>query len=416
MKFLRPAGLVGFIGLLALFPMSQYAQASTITLNGYNKTFALVEQPALIAGLPRQSGSWTVFDALRLKIAWKPRESFSFNTAYGMAPKLSNPFSVNAGSTLADPRQYRVNDTRPRLYPWKTIAGGHVTVRHNLDRAYVRLSFDRADLFVGRQAIAWGSARIVNPTDVIAPYPFGELDTEERIGVDAVRVVVPVDEQGELNAGYIAGRNADIAKSAVFLRGKIGLARTDVTVSVTKYKRNLVAGLDLARAIAGAGTWLETAYTRYDIDHDYVCGLESFRLSCGLDYRINEKLYAFIEYHYNGDGESYVANYGPSVSKPGYRNGPVYLMGRHYAIPAVSYQITPLITSITNPLININDGSFLLSQQFEYNTTQDTYLSLGGYWGFGKIPIILMPAMAVIPRSEFGGYSKSVNISFGAYF
>lgn len=392
------------------------ARAATVTLNGYSKTFALAEQPAHTAGLPRRPGSLTAFDALRLKLAWKPRESFSFNAAYGIAPSISNPIVADAEKVLADPRQYRIDDVRPRLFPWKAGDDGHFTAGHNLDRAYARLSFDRTDLFIGRQAIAWGSARVVNPTDVVAPYPFGELDTEERIGADAVRAVVPLSGRAEINAGYIAGKSASIANSALFLRGKTGYAGTDITASVTKYKRHLTAGLDLARAVAGAGAWLEAAYTRYDIGRDPAVGRESFRLSCGMDYRFTDKLYAFVEYHYNGDGESEVAGYGRSLLKPGYRDGPVYLMARHYAIPALSYQITPLFSSTTNPFINLNDGSVLLSQQFEYNTTQNTYLSLGTYWGIGKPPAFSMQTMTPVPRSEFGSYPGSVFLSFRVYF
>jgi hypothetical protein len=357
-----------------------------------------------------------VFDALRLKLAWKPRESFSFNAAYGFAPSFSNLITVDQEQVLADPRQYRIDDVRPRLIPWETGGQWHFTAMHNLDRAYARLSFDCADLFIGRQAIAWGSARVVNPTDVVAPYPFGELDTEERIGVDAVRVVIPVGEHLELNAGYIAGKNAIITNSALFLRSKTGYAGTDITVCVTKYKRNLMAGLDLARSIAGAGAWLEAAYTRYGLGQDPAADRESFRLSCGLDYRFSGKLYAFIEYHYNGDGESRPEQYGWAFLKHGYRDGPVYLMARNYAIPAMSYQITPLLTSTTNPFINLNDGSVLLAQQFEYNTTQNTYLSLGTYWGIGKPPALSAQTMTPVPGSEFGSYPGSVFLSFRVYF
>jgi hypothetical protein len=414
----HPARLVGILAALVhfSFPAFHCAEASAMTLNGYSKTFLLADQPVQVSGLPRRPGSWTVFEAIRLKFAWIPDESISFNIAYGIAPKLSKSVSADEGSAMADSRQYRNNDIRPRLYPGKAIAAGHFTVRHNIDRAYARLSFDHADLFLGRQAIAWGSARVVNPTDVIAPYPFGELDTEERIGVDALRAVIMAGEHVELNAGYISGKDADITKSAVFLRGKTGLAGTDVTVCATKYQRNLMAGLDLARSIAGAGAWLETAYTRYDLDRDVAAGSESFRLSCGLDYNFGGKLYAFIEYHYNGDGEPRAEDYGFSLLKPGYHDGPAYLMARHYAIPSLSYQITPLITSITNPLVNLDDGSVLLSQQCEYNTTQNTYLSLGAYLGFGKTPVFSQPTMITIPRSEFGSYSKVMYLSFRKYF
>ena len=53
------------------------------------------------------------------------------------------------------------------------------------------------------QAIAWGSAFVINPTDVIAPYVYNALDQEERYGVDALRVRVPTGALSETDLGYV---------------------------------------------------------------------------------------------------------------------------------------------------------------------------------------------------------------------
>jgi hypothetical protein len=57
-----------------------------------------------------------------------------------------------------------------------------------------------ADIFIDRQAVAWGSGRLFNPTDVVTPYAFNELDKEERLGVDAVRVRVTLCRMGNFPA------------------------------------------------------------------------------------------------------------------------------------------------------------------------------------------------------------------------
>ncbi|MBN2105171.1 bifunctional alpha,alpha-trehalose-phosphate synthase (UDP-forming)/trehalose-phosphatase [bacterium] len=56
-----------------------------------------------------------------------------------------------------------------------------------------------AAVYCGRQDIVWGSARTVNPMDVIAPFSFGSLDTEDRRGVDAIRLRIPVGCMGEID-------------------------------------------------------------------------------------------------------------------------------------------------------------------------------------------------------------------------
>jgi len=113
---------------------------------------------------------------------------------------------------------------------------------------------------VGRQAIAWGNARIINPTDIIAPFSFNELDTEERRGVDAVRVRIPLGMMDELDLGVVAGRDFNRDRSAFFIRGKTYLLKTDLSLLMTGFRKHLMIGFDLSRSVGGAGIWLEAAH------------------------------------------------------------------------------------------------------------------------------------------------------------
>lgn len=393
------------------------AGGSPLTLNGYSKAFAIIERPAAIGGLPGGPTAWSLHDALRLKLSWKPAESASLNLAYGLVPQLRNPGTTGSGPADGGARRYRIDDVRPRLCPWRTADTGHFSAWHNVDRAYLRLSADWADLYLGRQAIAWGSARVINPTDVIAPYPFGELDTEERVGVDAVKAVVPIGGICEITAGIISGRRAAADSSALFLRGKAGIARTDLTASVTRFRRNVMAGLDLARAIGGAGAWLETAVIWYALPGPASPHQRPLaRLSLGSDYRFGDRWYGSCEYHYSGAGEARPERYARNAAKSAFREGTVYLMARHYLAPSASYQATPLISLSATPLCNLCDGSVLLSARAEYNATQDTYLSLGVLWGIGKRSRLDPTAGGVDVRSEFGNYPLSGHVSYGVYF
>ena len=166
-----------------------------------------------------------------------------------------SPFAVGVASS-----RYRVVDFDALIYPSADESIGSVGIYHNLDRAAVQFSTDFADFSIGRDAIAWGSARIINPTDVIAPYTYDQLDTEDRVGVDAVRVRIPVGVMGEVDTGYIFGNNFDFDKSAIFLRTQLNAAETDFSILLLEFQRDLLIGLDVARGIGGAGFWLETAY------------------------------------------------------------------------------------------------------------------------------------------------------------
>ena len=84
----------------------------------------------------------------------------------------------------------------------------------NLDRAFLTFSPPSGDIYIGRQAIAFGAADVVNPTDVLAPYGFDSLDTENRPGVDALRYRIPFGGMGELDFGVVCGDGCSRAESA----------------------------------------------------------------------------------------------------------------------------------------------------------------------------------------------------------
>ena len=105
------------------------------------------------------------------------------------------------------------------------------------------------------RSIAFGMAKVINPTDVLAPYDIATLDTEERLGVDALRVKIPLGLLGEFDAGIVAGRHFKIAESAAFLRTKFYKSGTDIALIAQAFKNNLLIGANFARDIKGAGIW-----------------------------------------------------------------------------------------------------------------------------------------------------------------
>jgi hypothetical protein len=118
---------------------------------------------------------------------------------------------------------------------------------------------------------------------------------------------MPAGSLGEIDLGYVAGDDFEWAESAAFARGRFYAARTDFALIGTVFRENVMAGVDAARAVGGAGTWLEAAYVwagenesspGQPAEEDYL------RLSTGADYNFGSGVYVFAEYHYNGAGES----------------------------------------------------------------------------------------------------------------
>jgi len=366
---------------------------------------------------------------LRLKLSAKPLSWLSLDAAYDFSPRIQDPSLFNESVFIApsSPLSYRLEDFPSRLYPRQGENVGSFGVFHNLDRLLLTIKTGAADIFIGRQAIAWGSGRLFNPTDVVAPYAFNELDKEERQGVDAVRVRVPLGRMDELDIGYIFGRHFQSQYSAFYLRGKTYILKTDISGLVMRFRKNLLIGLDMARSIGGAGAWFEAAYVlpyRFAKDEDVDLIDKKyrenyFRASLGMDYNFSGRFYGFFEYHYNAAGMSKPGDYNEVFRTIAFREGSVYLMAKHYLDVGFTYQVTPLIPFSGLVIMNFTDGSVILSPGLEYNIAENIYLSFGAYLGVGKGPGLIEPAPGTkITRyySEFGAYPAMVYTSFRVYF
>ena len=384
---------------------------NNLRISGYYKNFST----GLVPPLPDEPIIGAVNNRLRLNCAYTLTNSLSFDLAYDFAPRIQDPslFSEPPIAGAAGSLRYRVVDFDADIYPGENGLVGSLGLFHNLDRASIIYSADFGDITIGRQAIAWGSARVVNPTDVITPYAYNQLDTEDRIGVDAIRVQIPIGALGEFDTGYIFGENLAFEKSAFFLRSQLNALDTDFSVSLLGFCEHLMTGFDMARGIGGAGFWFETAYVYTNTFNSGNGAAENYlRASIGLDYSFGGVTYGFIEYHFSSAGAREPEDYFTNLVQPAYTDGAVYLMGRHYLVPGLTFQITPLISLSGVVLSNISDPSGFPSLQLEYNLAQDIYLSAGGFIGIGKRPETEETQF----RSEFGGYPTLFFSSFRIYF
>jgi len=369
-------------------------------LSGFYKGFSVAFDSPQV-GVPIKG---MVSNRLRLDLANSFSEHISVDLAYDFILRIQN--ENQAEILTIDPHDYRVADLESPIYPGDNDSIGNVGVFQNLDRASVTARLSFADVIVGRQAIAWGSARVVNPTGVIAPFTYGELDTEDRPGVDVVRVRVPIGALSEVDAGYVFGRDFAVDRSAFFVRGQFNAAETDVSPLLVHFREQLLVGIDVARGIGSVGAWIEGArvFTMGRDASDY------FRVSTGMDYSFGGETYGFIEYHFNGAGVRDHEDYLVNLDRPAYRDAAVYLMGTYYFALGATHQLTPLVASSGQFLANITDSSFFFSPAVEYNIAQDFYLSAGAFIGIGDRP------QGEHFQSEFGGYSNILFFSFRIYY
>ena len=404
-------GIVVFTLCLMTGPLSGIADAA-FRVGGYYKNFFT----AFNSPLPDAPMTGVVVNRLRFNLSYAPTDSLSYDFAYDFTPRIQDPllFSQSPIAVGIASSRYRVADLDSPIYPRTDASVGSVGIYHNLDRASVQFSTDFADFSIGRDAIAWGSARIINPTDIIAPYTYDQLDTEDRVGVDTIRVRIPIGVMGEVDTGYIFGDKFKFNKSAVFLRTQLNAVETDFSILLLEFQRDLLVGFDIARGIGGAGFWLETAHVFTEPFDDGSDAWKNYlRTSIGFDYSFGGETYAFIEYHFNGAGVQNPENFLTNLEKPAYTRGGVYLLGVHYLAPGVTHQLTPLISFSGQMLFNLSDPSTWIAPQIAYNVAEDIHLSVGGFISLGKRP---KNGDSTQLRSEFGSYPNLFFSSFRVYF
>lgn len=401
-----------------LFPLHLVA-FDHLTINGYYKNFFTVIKFSDYdknTQVLRKSQFFSDINRFRLKFVYELNSCYSFHASYDgiyiiQDPSLFDRDFLIPGVHTTDTQQYRIGNIDPRIYPAKDHDIGSSGMYQNLDRFFLRLENSWGDTYIGRQAIAWGSARVVNPTDIIVPFQFNALDTEERIGVDSIRMRIPTGSMSEIDIGFVAGEEFKSKTSAIFIRSKTALYSKDISFILIDFRKHLLGGFDIAGSLGGAGFWFENAYVwtnTFNTDErrkkdDY------YRGSLGCDYTFTEKMYGFIELHYSQAGEGKPRDYISRKTIIPYTQGAVYLLGTWYGAPGITYQITPLVLINGYVLWNINDDSVSVTPGLEYNVAEDMYVSCGAYVGLGR-------SSGNDLQSEFGSYTDIYFASFKIYF
>lgn len=376
--------------------------AAEINVTGYAKSFA-VAQDDLSNPFISTDKIYQSQNSLRLML-----EGFGERTVWQVHYEL-NPIFVSTDLGLDLPTfnvvgdSYRLTDIETSL----SADSSRNQVYQNLDRFNVQFQFDAGDLTIGRQAISFGSARMINPTDVFLPFDVRTFNTEYRTGVDAVRFQRPVGELGEIDVGIVLGDNADSDTSAAFLQLRGNVNGKDLHLAVIEYADQSLIGVGLQSALGDFGFWFEAASVTGE--EDYI------RVSTGLDYAFTEFTFAQVEYHYNGAGQDDPDDYLSNLSTLPYQQGGIFLFGKEYLIPSVSVQLSPLWVTSATALINLTDSSAFLSLAAEFNIAENFYMDFGWYHFLGDDLEATAPGL---PRfgSEYGPNPDMLYASIRYYF
>ena len=237
----------------------------------------------------------------------------------------------------------------------------------SVERLYLDAYLPWADVRMGRQAVNWGSAFLVNPTD-----PFPEVLLLEpwkpRAGVNAVRVTVPVLEDHEVTA--VLGSDDAFRNIRAALRGTILLGEADLSL-VGAYRQEAdggLVGVNL-RGTLEVGYWVEASAHFQEGSDPYE------EVAVGLDYSFDvlDALIVAAQYYRNGAGSSTSSPRASAalgaIEPPTCAAGDVFpsttttdpfapfLTGRDYGIANVRLALSPEWSISALWVQNVGDGT-----------------------------------------------------------
>jgi len=169
--------------------------------------------------------------------------------AYRMASKIPEPTWLDGAQTLSDGRRHQ----------WQ----------HRLHRGWLQLGSAETHAVLGRQRIAWGSARLWNPTDLFNPQPPLALEGEEKLGVDALLLEHSYSGFGALQAVVAPGNSVRLTPRRTAIRLRDTLADADWALVAAEVDRARILGIDLFAELFAGGIYGEAVAVRPGIGTDY---------------------------------------------------------------------------------------------------------------------------------------------------
>jgi hypothetical protein len=223
-----------------------------------------------------------------------------------------------------------------------------------VERLYLDAYLPWFDLRVGRQALNWGSAFVVNPTD-----PFPEVLLVEpwklRSGVNAARATIPI---GDLHLAQVVVAGDDtLTHPRIAGRATLNWLETDFSI-VGAWREDAsdgIAGVDI-RGTLGVGFWVEAAAHLREDPYEEV--------AVGFDYSfpVMDALVITGQYYRNGSGSSRQSGPSAALGLSGDLSddpfGP-FFSGKNYVMAAVALSMSPEVSTSTLWVQNLDDGTAL---------------------------------------------------------
>jgi hypothetical protein len=315
------------------------------------------------------------------RLAWEPRGThwdFSIHTVVR--------FETGGGVALAE-RQVGYFPAPPSqsLFDLDTTwrDGGHRRASAGLDRLAVGYRSDQLVVRIGRQALSWGAGNVFHPMDLIDPFAPDAIDAEYKPGVDMVYGQWLFTGGSDLQAVVVPRRQSQshaIASDAstIALHYRQTFGARGATFLLARDRGDWTLGLGFSGPLAGANWNLEWVPTRESGGGIRHSELANIRYGMRL---VNRNATWFAEYYHNGFGiDSTRARYAmlPADLSDRLAQGQLYTVSRNYLSGGMSLEWTPLLSLAPSAVVDLDDGSFLLSAEARLSLSDNAYLVIGG--------------------------------------
>lgn len=274
------------------------------------------------------------------------------------------------------------------------------------DRLLLEWRSESAAIGLGRQAIGLSNCFYLTINDFFEPLAAEAFYREYKPGVDSVVARYYPGSLSEMDligvAGYNDSGDADWDESAVLARSVFTASGFQWTLMGGKLPYRLTAGGGFQGEIGRFGVRAEAnvnfPQTGYDAAFGTVDSGTYAQVAGGFDIRFDNSLHVFVEYLYRGNGYGQYTDYMASVARAGAVRET--WAARNYATLAATYEWHPLLTTQVMGLINVDDGSALMSLIATYSLSDEADLVFGGYLPAGDEPRNVHGVP--IPRSQYG--------------
>ncbi len=316
------------------------------------------------------------------------------------------PFSASSPSSLRDVE-------RTSLIEWKIADGAHDRSRLAIDRLNLRVTFDRTDFTIGRQAVNLATTFYFTPNDFFAPFSAQTFYRVYKSGVDAARAEVRLGELSQLTLLGVLGykrdsseangwsKFSDSQQNSFVARASAVVGEFEWSVLGGKVRRSYAIGGSVQGEFFGwLGLRAEGHYANPDAGNSHA------EITVGLEHRFENSLDIRVEHFHHGSGYGNADDYSQALLS----TETIQYLGKNYTAFGAGYEFTPLLSGQALLEKNWTDASILLAFYSVYSLSDESELSFTLSVPFGDEPA------GTDVKSEFGAYPRSVSVELRIYF